>query len=195
MNYTADCDSLAAHLRSKGITAVSYHAQLEDEVRHDAMRRWRANEVQWLVCSNAAGMGIHKPDVRVVMHAKITARIEDYVQESGRAGRDGLPALCLALYDDMMLRYAASVTPLVRGTGALQRLRQMVALLVLTPPTAAARRERSHCHRERILSLMNVKGSVSVARAVPASRCCDACRPWGSEPETVVRTPLPEQVL
>ena len=75
-----------------GLKADYYHAGLTNELRAEKQDRWISNEKPVMVCTNAFGMGIDKPDVRLVVHLHIVSNMEAYYQEIGRAGRDGLPA-------------------------------------------------------------------------------------------------------
>ena len=91
-------DALAAHLRSLGQEAHPYHAGLSDEAREAAHRAFIEEERVVVVATNAFGMGVDRPDVRLVIHAQMPGTIEAYYQEAGRAGRDGGEARCLLLH-------------------------------------------------------------------------------------------------
>lgn len=90
---------LADRLVQQGFTAAYYHAGLSQKERDIAQKRWTNNEVQVIVATNAFGMGIDKPDVRLVIHMDPPNSIEAYFQEAGRAGRDGKPAYAVTLYN------------------------------------------------------------------------------------------------
>jgi ATP-dependent DNA helicase RecQ len=89
-------------LNMHGIPADYYHAGLEPEQRNSKHDRWMKNTVRVMVCTNAFGMGIDKPDVRLVLHADLPDCLESYYQEAGRAGRDGKKAFAVLFYNDQM---------------------------------------------------------------------------------------------
>ncbi len=95
---TARVEEIADDLRNRGIAAVPYHGQMSAETRRVNQELWMSDEVRVLVGTLAFGLGINKPGVRAVIHLSLPKSIEQYYQEAGRAGRDGLPADCLLLW-------------------------------------------------------------------------------------------------
>ena len=106
-------EELAAFLASNGISSSFYHAGLGPQARADRQARWKSGSIRVMVCTNAFGMGIDKPDVRFVAHFDVPDCPEAYFQEAGRGGRDGKRSFAVLLWnssDVKRLRQLATVS-------------------------------------------------------------------------------------
>jgi ATP-dependent DNA helicase RecQ len=91
-------EEVAAYLREQGYSAAAYHAGLNSETRKDVQERFLRDDLLIVVATVAFGMGIDKPNVRFVVHYDLPRHLEGYYQETGRAGRDGLPSEAMLLF-------------------------------------------------------------------------------------------------
>ena len=93
-------ETMAELVTAQGMVCGCFHGGLEPERKKDIQQRFLQGELPVIAATNAFGMGVDKPDIRVVIHADIPGSLESYLQEAGRAGRDGIDARCVLLFDE-----------------------------------------------------------------------------------------------
>ena len=131
-------DELAEALRAAGVTAVSYHAGMENDERAASQEAFVRDEARLMVATNAFGMSIDKSDVRFVVNCGLPLSLEEYYQEAGRAGRDGEPAECYLLW----------------SRGDIRTCHYFIDNTEFPPETPQAERKTLLRNRERLLSAM-----------------------------------------
>ena len=134
-------ERIAGVLERARISAAAYHAGLDDAHRHEVQDRFMNEDVRAIVATNAFGMGIDKPNVRVVVHHAMPGTLEAYYQEAGRAGRDGLQSECVLLHSfpdrfthEFFIKGAYPERSLVEAVyTAMQRVADAAGLTDLAP--------------------------------------------------------------
>ena len=150
-------EETAQWLRSEGHDALPYHGGMDKAAREENQARFQHGEAVIMVATIAFGMGIDKPDVRFVAHFDLPSSIEAYYQETGRAGRDGLPAETLMLYgaEDVALR-----SRFIEESGAPE--------------------QRKMTERQKLDALLGLAEAASCRRQVLLSYFGDTCEPCGN---------------
>ncbi len=165
-------------LEEQGIPAIAYHGKMETDLRRRNQESWMADEVRVLVGTIAFGLGINKASVRSVIHLSLPKSIEQYYQEAGRAGRDGLPADCVLLWQKrdagLLAHFIEQVTDPAEKERAWQRYHTIRRFV-----------ESNSCrHRQICLHF----GETPKWTECGACDVCSGTPEWLSEPTEVKRT-------
>lgn len=171
-------DEVAEFLSSRGMTALPYHAGMDAEARRRHQERFQRKEAVVMVATIAFGMGIDKPDVRFVAHLDLPKSVEGYYQETGRAGRDGLPAdawMAYGLQDVVQLRRMIDESQAGEAQKRIQAAK-LDAMLGLC--------ETAQCRRMRLLGYFG-----------EASGACGNCDTCLDPPVTFDGTEAAQQLL
>ena len=163
---------MAEFLQEKGVSAGYYHGGLSPELKKDAQEGFINGELQVIAATNAFGMGIDKPDVRLVVHADIPGSLENYLQKAGRAGRDRASARCVLLYTsedvDRQFGFSASsrlsrreIQGVLKALRNIDRRRRLNGEVVATPGEILREDEDLDWERDSATDDTRVKTAVS----------------------------------
>jgi len=163
-----DTEKIAKSLQAEGFKALPYHAGLNAETRKKNQELFIKDEALIIVATIAFGMGIDKPDVRLVVHYTFPKTIEGYYQEIGRAGRDGLPSECVLFYSYGDVRkhefFINQMKDYDEKESSREKLRQIIEYC-----------ETINCRRKHVLEYFGEEYIVSAVDGVGDKKSCEAC--------------------
>lgn len=165
-------EGIAGFLRQKGVTAEHFHAKLSPERKKRVQESFIRGDLRVIVATNAFGMGIDKPDVRLVIHADIPGSLESYLQEAGRAGRDQKPAHCVLLHaaEDVERQFGMSararltqreIVAILRALRALDKRIGLAGEVVATEGEILAEEEERDFDRDSATDDTRVRAAVA----------------------------------
>ncbi|MBK6974202.1 MAG: RecQ family ATP-dependent DNA helicase [Sterolibacteriaceae bacterium] len=165
-------EDVSTFLSSKGIAAGHFHAGLPPETRKSVQQRFIRGELRVIAATNAFGMGIDKPDVRLVIHADIPGSLENYLQEAGRAGRDRQTARCVLLYtpDDVERQFGMSarsrltqpeIQAIMKSLRRLDRRKRMGGEVIATAGEILAEEEDGTFQRDSATDDTRVRTAIA----------------------------------
>jgi ATP-dependent DNA helicase RecQ len=180
-------EMLSQQVRPRQVFA--YHAGMDQDSRTANQEKFMQTPAAIAVATNAFGMGINKPDVRLVVHYNMPGTLEAYYQEAGRAGRDGLPAACVVLFsyqDRKTQEFFIDKIGEENGDPQTiellkQRAREKLDLFIRYAQT-------HHCRRQMILDYFGDEGEVADCR-------CDVCANGSGQPSAVATIVLPDEIV
>ena len=165
-------EEIAEFLQAKGVEANYFHAGLSPETKKNVQDSFIRGELRAIVATNAFGMGIDKPDVRLVIHADIPGSLENYLQEAGRAGRDQRTARCVLLYalEDVERQFGMSarsrltrreIHGVLRALRNLDRKKRLGGEVVATPGEILSEDDEKAFERDSVTDDNRVRTAVS----------------------------------
>ena len=172
MRRAGRTEEVAEFLQNKEVAADFFHAGLPPETKKSVQQRFIGGELRVIAATNAFGMGIDKPDVRLVIHADIPGSLENYLQEAGRAGRDRQTARCVLLYatDDVEWQFRLSarsrltrreIHGVLRALRNLDRKKRMSGEVVATAGEILGEDEEKVFERDSVTDDTRVRTAIS----------------------------------